>query len=143
MSRMSIDATDATGARAGETLPDGVRGGGHADAVISRSTLMTVRRVLHAYREGWLLEARLAVAARMVADDARLRGAAAERMLVALKREWAALDDARRLPARDARELLNRLVTLSIRAFYPPGRSGGGSGRPTQHIVPDDARSAA
>src|SRR5687768_4267736 len=132
MSRASTDA------RPGETRPDGVHGGGHADAVISRSTLMTVRRVLHAYREGWLLEARLVTAARMVADDARLRGVAAERMLVALKREWAALDDARRLPAPDARDLLNRLVTLSIRAFYPSGRSGGGSGRPTEHMAPGD-----
>jgi hypothetical protein len=35
-------------------------------------------------------------AARMAAEDARLRGIGAEGMLVALEREWAALDDARR-----------------------------------------------
>ncbi len=123
---------------------------GHG-GVLSRSTLMTVRRVLHAYREGWLLEERLAAAARMAAEDARhrgvaaerLRGVAAERMLVALKREWAALDDARRLPPLDARELLNRLVPLSIRAFYPSGPSDGGSDRPTEHLAPGNARSAA
>ncbi len=137
MSRAAADA------RADETRPGGVPGGRHADAVISRSTLMTVRRVLHAYREGWLLEARLVTAAHMVADDARLRGVAAERMLVALKREWAALDDARRLPPLDARELLNRLVTLSIRAFYPSGPSDGGSDRPTEHGAPAAARPAA
>ena len=65
----------------------------------------------------------------MVADDARLRGVAVERMLVALNREWAALDDARRLPVLDARELLNRLVTLSIREFYPSGRAAAAAGR--------------
>jgi hypothetical protein len=44
---------------------DGIAG---ADpTVLSRSTLMTLRRVLHAYREGWLLAERLAAAARMAA----------------------------------------------------------------------------
>jgi hypothetical protein len=46
---------------------------------------MTLRRVLHAYREGWLLEERLAAAARMAAADARQHGLAAARMLVAIK----------------------------------------------------------
>lgn len=124
-------------------LDDGVHRGGHAEAVLSRSTLMTIRRVLHAYREGWVLEARLATAARMVAEDARRRGVAAERMLVALKRAWAALDDVRRLPALDARDLLGRLVTLSIGAFYPPDRAVGGSGRRTEDVGHGDARSAA
>jgi hypothetical protein len=88
------------------------------DAVLSRSTLMTVRRVLHAYREGWLLEARLAAAARMIAEDARQRDVPAERMLVALKREWGALEEVRRMSPLDARELLDQLVTLGVRAYY-------------------------
>jgi hypothetical protein len=112
-------------------------------AVLSRSTLMTVRRVLHAYREGWLLEERLAAAARMAAEDARLHGVAAEGMLVALKREWAALEDARRLAALDASELLSRLVTLSIRAYYTRDRSAGRAGRLTEQVGDRDARSAA
>jgi hypothetical protein len=108
---------------------DGRRVGGvPPGAVLSRSALMTVRRVLHAYREGWLLEERLAAAARMAAEDARRRGVAAEGMLVALKREWAALDDARRLAVLDAQALLSRLVTLSIRAYYGRARAGGRRG---------------
>jgi hypothetical protein len=114
-----------------------------AGAVLSRSTLMTLRRVLHAYREGWLLEERLAWAARMAAEDARLGGVTAERMLVALKREWAALDDVRNLAALDARALLSRLVTLSIRAYYTRGRSASRSGRLTEQAGHGDARSAA
>jgi hypothetical protein len=82
--------------------------------------LMTLRRVLHAYREGWLLEERLAAAARMAAEDARLRGAGAAAMLVALKREWAVLEEVRALSPLDARALLGRLVTLGIRAYYRP-----------------------
>ncbi len=102
-------------------------------AGLSRSTLKAARQVLHAYREGWFLDGRLAAVARMAADDARLRGAPAERMLVALKREWAALDEVRQLAAHDARALLDRLVTHFVRAYYdraaprgpepqPPGR---------------------
>ena len=105
------------------TVPDRQAAGGEAGsdtAVLSRSTLMIVRRMLHTYREGWLLEERVSAAARMVAEDARHGTIPAERMLVALKREWGALDEVRRMPARDARDLLSRLVTLSIRAYYEP-----------------------
>jgi hypothetical protein len=55
---------------------------------------------------------------RMAAEDARLQGVAAERMLVALKREWAALEQVRAMSPFDTRDLLARLVTLSIRAHY-------------------------
>ena len=99
-------------------------GAGDDTAVLSRSTLMTVRRVLHAHREGWLLAERLAAAARMAAEDARHRAVPAERMLVALKREWVALEEVRRMCALDARELLDRMVTLSIRAYYAPTPPG-------------------
>lgn len=93
---------------------------GGAAAVLSRSTLMTVRRVLHAYREGWLLQGRLAAAARMAAEDARRRGVSAERILVALKREWWELGEVRHMSTGDARGLLSRLVSLSISAYYEP-----------------------
>jgi hypothetical protein len=86
---------------------------------------MTLRRVLHAYREGWLLEDRLAAAARMVAEDARQHGPGAAPMLVALKRAWAGLAELRGLPAREARALRDRLVTLGIRAYYAPGGTPG------------------
>ena len=110
MSRASTDRHLADGAARGDV------------AVLSRSTLMTMRRVLHAYREGWLLEERLSAAAWMAAEDARHRGVAAERLLVALKREWGALQEVRRMSGVDARDLLNRLVTLSIRAYYEPAQ---------------------
>ena len=99
--------------------------------VLSRSTRMTIRRVLHALREGWLLDERLASAARMAAEDARRQGVGAAEMLVALKRGWAALDDVRQLPVPAARDVLNRLVTLSIRAYYAqaPGTGRGGGAR--------------
>ncbi len=103
------------------TDPHAEHGGAGGDtAVLSRSTVMTVRRVLHAYREGWLVEKRLAAAARMAAQDGRLRGVPAERMLVALKHEWGALDEVRRMSALDAQDLLSRLVSLSIRSYYEP-----------------------
>ena len=127
----------STEGRAGGARP------GEDAAVLSRSTLMTVRRVLHAYREGWLLEERLGAAARMVAEDAHLHGVAAERMLVALKRAWAALSDARVLAVLDAQELLGRLVTLSIRAYYARGRSTGRGGGRAADAGHGDARTAA
>ena len=107
-------------------------------AALSRTTLMTVRRVVHAYRQGWLLDGRLAAAARMVAADARGRGLTAERMLVALKQGWAALDDVWRMSPLDARDLLTRLVTLSICAYYAPS-----PGTPPPHPGARGARAAA
>ena len=97
------------------TCTDPAAAGG---AVFSRTTLMTLRRVLHAYREGWLLDERLAAGARMVAADARRAGLPPERMLVALKDAWATLAEVRRLPMLDARALLDRLVSLGIRAYF-------------------------
>jgi hypothetical protein len=89
-----------------------------AAEVLSRSTLMTLRRVLHAYREGWLLDERLTAAARMAAEDAHWRGQPVERLIVALKGQWAALEDVRRLSRIDTGALLGRLITLCIRAYY-------------------------
>jgi hypothetical protein len=113
-------------------------------AAPSRTTLMMIRRVLHAYREGWLLEDRLAAAARMAAEDARQQGLPAERMLVALKQEWNGLEEARRLPTLDASDLLSALISLTIRAYYDPigggRRVGSSEGRGTARA---ERRSAA
>jgi hypothetical protein len=98
---------------------------------LSRTTRMSLRRVLHAYRDGWLPEARLAASAGMVAGDARRCGLPAARMLVALKAEWSALEEVRRLAMLEARgpaELLERLVTLAIRAYYADGAGPAGPG---------------
>jgi hypothetical protein len=89
-----------------------------APSAVSRSTLMVLRRVLNAYREGWLLEERLTAAACMTAEDARARGLAAGGMIVALKDEWAMLDAAQLLPRHARQALLDRLVSDAIRAYY-------------------------
>ena len=85
---------------------------------------MAVRRVLHAYREGWVLDNRLRRAARAVAQDAHRRSAQAEQMLVAVKQEWAALPEVRALPPGDGlQELSSRFISLCIREFFSPGAS--------------------
>ena len=104
---------------------------GAEPVVLSRTTLMTVRRLVHAFREGWLPEERLAAAARMAAEDAHLHGVPAERMIVALKRAWAAIGAVHGLGVLEAQALLGRLVTLSIRAYYGRDRSPGRGGART------------
>ena len=99
-----------------------------ADDVLSRSALRAMRQFLNAYREGWLLDVRLAVAARIAAEDAHRHGAAPERMLVALKRAWGSLDEVQRLPLLEARALRERLVTLGIRAYFRPSHRPGPAG---------------
>jgi hypothetical protein len=96
-----------------------------AAAVPSRSAVRALRQFLHARRDGWVVEPRLARAARLVAGEARRCGLPPERMLVALKRTWWALDAVRALPGLEGQEWLSRLVSLSIRAYYEPGRGGG------------------
>lgn len=96
-----------------------------AAAVPSRSAVRALRQFLNARRDGWVLETRLMLAACMLASEARRCGLPPERMLVALKRTWRSLDEVRRLPALDAQELLGRLVSLTIRAYYEPPRGGG------------------
>jgi hypothetical protein len=104
-----------------------------ADLTLSPAVRRSLRRVQHAYgapgahgeghdRDGGSLpDARLAASARLAAADARRRGLTATRMLVALKAGWWALEEVRRLAMVEARgpaELLERLVTLAIRAYY-------------------------
>jgi hypothetical protein len=103
-----------------------------AAAVPSRSAVRTMRRFLHAQRDGMVMENLLTSAAGLVSGEARRCALPAERMLVALKRVWWDLDEAHSLPRLEAQEWLNRLVTLSIRAYYEPGRVAGppdGAGR--------------
>jgi hypothetical protein len=127
--------------------PDGADAAGAGDArtVLSRTTLMTLRRVLHAFREGWLLEERLAAAARMAAEDARRRGLAAARLRAALEAEWASLDAVREVPARDAHALLGRLVAHAVAAYDDadaPADARLAAGR-RDRPDPADVRSAA
>ena len=88
-------------------------------AVLSRSTLMAVRRVLHAYREGWVLERGLRRAAHAVAVDAHRHALPPERMLVAVKSAWASLPEVHQLtPDDDSRDLASRFFTLCIEEFF-------------------------
>ena len=87
--------------------------------LLSHSTLVAVRRLVHAYREDGAVEIRLRRAARAVAADAHRQGARAEQMLVAVKQEWAALPEVRALPPGDAvQNLSSRFITLCSREFF-------------------------
>jgi len=87
--------------------------------MFSASTLLAVRRLLQALRDGWLADSLVADVARAIAEDAHRRGVRAEQMLIALKETWAVLGEVRE-PAGTAerRRLLSRLVTLAIYEYY-------------------------
>jgi hypothetical protein len=87
--------------------------------MFSPSTLLAVRRLLQALRDGWLVDSLVSGAARAVAGDAHRHGVRAEQMLIALKEAWAVLGEVRE-PAGTAerRRLLSRLVTLAIYEYY-------------------------
>jgi len=67
-------------------------------AVISRSATAGLWRVLNAQREGWFLERRLRHVARMIAEEAHRQGLDADGMLVAMRSEWPAVLEQRRVP---------------------------------------------
>jgi hypothetical protein len=81
-------------------------------------TLALVRSVPAAALQGCLTDEHLRATARLVAEDARGQGFAAERLLVALKSAWAGWAEVRQLVGHDAQDLLDRLVSLCIRAYY-------------------------
>jgi hypothetical protein len=60
------------------------------------------------------------VAARLMCDDARARSIQVEELLIALKRTWAVLVDAERIPRAHSSRLLARLVTICVQEFYGP-----------------------
>jgi hypothetical protein len=85
-----------------------------------------VRRLLHAMRDGWLVEACLVETARVFAADAHRNGLRAEQMVVALKDMWNDLPEVRgAVQVVDVRQLLNELVTRCIRDFYDGSASDG------------------
>ena len=87
--------------------------------MFSPSTLLAVRRLLQALRDGWLADSLVSGVARAISEDAHRRGVRAEQMLIALKETWAVLGEVRE-PAGTAerRRLLSRLVTLAIDEYY-------------------------
>ena len=113
---------------------------GGAAPPLSRTAVRALRHFLNAYREGWLLEDRLATAARLVAEDAHRRHLPPERMLVALTRTWETLAEARRLPPVESGALRSELVSLGIRAYFEVERGPQPGADADGH---DDARTAA
>ena len=96
--------------------------------LMSLSTAALLRRTLNAHRHGWVLESRLRRLARMVSEDARRSGLAAEQMLVAFKEEWDALPESRQI--RDGKacaDLRSRIITLCIGEFYARRRASNPS----------------
>jgi hypothetical protein len=85
------------------------------DTVISRSATAALWRVLNAQREGWFLERRLRHVARMIAEEAHRQGLDADGMLVAMRREWPAVLEHRRVPDEHGmRELVRYLVRFCL-----------------------------
>lgn len=99
---------------------------GLAPVPLSRSTLLTIRRLVNAARDGWSVDDLVARAARAVALDARRLGLDAAHMLISLKRAWPAVTTAQRLGLEDAPALLSRLVSACIGAYFAGGRRAAG-----------------
>ena len=94
---------------------------GAPQEALSLSTVRALRRLLHAFRDGWLVEARLADAARMIAEDAHRDGLRAEQMVIAIKDVWSELPEVRgSAQVVDVQRLLSQLVTRCIHEFYEP-----------------------
>jgi hypothetical protein len=118
---MGHDVSDGrTPPRAGEpTSSSGGDGTGDGSHHFSQSTTTAMRRVLNAYREGWMLDGRMRDTARLVAEDAHRRGLDAVRTIIAVRGAWVQLEELRRVvPDEDARDLLSRLISCTIEEFY-------------------------
>ena len=86
--------------------------------LLTRSTIVSVRRALNAFRDGWATPHLVERAAGHIADDARRSGASAAQMVVALKQAWWSLADVRNLAPDIERQLREMLVSCSIEAYY-------------------------
>ena len=96
---------------------------------------MTLRRVLHAFRDGWLLEERMDATARGAADDARRQALPAAALLDALDQAWDAMPEVRAFPEPVARRLRARLASACVRAYYAERRG-------TSPSIAENVRSA-
>ena len=118
-----------------------------APSFLTRSTHMQLRRIVHAHREGWLLEDRVERVGRMVAEDAHRDGASATQLLITLKRTWAAIDDVHGLLPQHARDLLRLVVTACVHAYYaePSADTSAarGAGAPSEGRVPPRSGASA
>ena len=86
----------------------------------SRAALITIQPLYDAHRAGPLADEQVARAAGLLAGNARAAGLTAGELVIGVKHTWSLLHDARALPSLDARDLLDRLVSRCIRAYYAP-----------------------
>ncbi len=89
--------------------------------LLTRSTLLSIRRAMHAARDGWPVRSLIDRAAQDAASDARRAGASAAHMVIALKQEWAAIPDAMLLEPAGERRLREDLIASSIAAYFDAG----------------------
>ena len=96
--------------------------------LMSPATTAAVHAAVEHYAERGVLDSRLRPAARLVCADARACDLRVEQMLIALKNEWNAILELRRVPHGAARaDLTSRFITLCIHAFYEGQPSVRGS----------------
>ena len=113
-----MDKRDAPGIT---PLPAAAPAAASSQDVLSLSTGRALRRLLNAFRDGWPVEARLADAARMIAEDAHRQRLRAEQMVVAIREAWSDLPEVRgAAQVVDVQRLLSQVVTRCIREFYEP-----------------------
>lgn len=93
-------------------------------ALLTPAMVVRVRQVIRAFHDGRLREVTFGEAGRLAAEEGRRRGLRAEQMLVMLKRDWASLDEVRRLSSPEARDLLEAFITRCIHAYYASGADG-------------------
>ena len=87
--------------------------------LMSHATAAAIRHALRAATTPKVLDARLRKAASNACEDAHCAGLRIEQMLIALKEDWAAHPEVRRMPAGSVRsEVGNRFITLCIHEFF-------------------------
>jgi hypothetical protein len=97
---------------------------------MSGSTRQALLALLHPLGDEPSFDLQIRAAARLVAADARQQGLSPEAMLVLLKHSWHSMDSG--VPVTSQSDLLEPLVTLTIRAYYA---ASGNESPPT--AVPD------
>ena len=91
----------------------------HHTRLMSHATAAAVRHALRAVATSKVLEARLRHAARNAVEDAQAAGLRIEEMLVALKDDWMAHPEVRRLQrGQTPGDVMSRFITLCIHEFF-------------------------
>lgn len=86
---------------------------------LDTETLRQLSASLHEFLRAGGTPESLEPALRRIAAEARERGVTAERLLIALKDLWYSLPAVENAASRDEQNrMLQRIITLSIRAYY-------------------------